>query len=238
MDIEGLGPAIIEQLLAAGLVKDPADLYGLTKEQLAGLERLAEKSAQNLVNGIAASKGRPLPRLIFAFGIRHVGETVARLLAECFRTINRVAEASLEELNAVQGVGPQIAASVHHFFRQDETTEVLRKLRELEVLPVEEAEPEARSQAFAGKSFVFTGTLETMQRGDAEAQVRALGAAATSSVSKNTSFVVAGAKAGSKLEKARKLGVPVITEQEYQEMLEAALTALDGSAQDSAEPLP
>jgi DNA ligase (NAD+) len=202
------------------------------------LERLAEKSAQNLVKSIEASKGRPLPRLIFAFGIRHVGETVARLLAECFRTINRVAEASLEDLNSVQGVGPQIAASVHHFFRQDETTEVLRKLREYGVLPVDEAEPEARSQVFAGKSFVFTGTLETMQRGDAEAQVRALGAAATSSVSKNTSYVVAGAKAGSKLDKARQLGVPVITEQDYLVMLQEALSGTEGSAQESPTPLP
>ena len=238
MDIEGLGPAIIEQLLATGLVKDPADLYGLEKDQLAGLERLAEKSAQNLVNGIAASKGRSLPRLIFAFGIRHVGETVARLLAECFRTIGRVADASLDELNAVQGVGPQIAASVHHFFRQDETLEVLRKLREYDVLPVEEAEPEARSQVFAGKSFVFTGTLETMQRGDAEAQVRALGAAATSSVSKNTSYVVAGAKAGSKSDKARQLGIQILTEQEYREMLEAALDGAEGTAQESSENTP
>jgi DNA ligase (NAD+) len=222
MDIEGLGPAIIEQLLSRGLVQDPADLYTLEKEQLAELERMAEKSAQNLVNGIAASKGRPLPRLIFAFGIRHVGETVARLLAECFRTVERLAEASLEELNGVQGVGPQIAESVHRFFRQDETAAVLAKLRAAGVLPAEEAAPQARSQAFAGKSFVFTGTLETLQRSDAEAQVRELGGAATSSVSKSTSFVVAGAKAGSKLEKARQLGITILTEQEFTAMAEEA----------------
>lgn len=238
MDIEGLGPAIIEQLLTTGLVKDPADLYGLKKEQLAGLERLAEKSAQNLVNAIEASKGRPLARLIFAFGIRHVGETVARLLAECFRTIDRVANASLDDLNSVQGVGPQIAASVHHFFRQGETEVVLQKLRGYGVLPAEEAIPEAHSQAFAGKSFVFTGTLETLQRTDAEAQVRALGGAASSSVSRSTSFVVAGAKAGSKLEKARKLGVPVITEQEYLTMLAQAQSGAEASAQDSPPSLP
>lgn len=238
MDIEGLGPAIIEQLLATGLVKDPADLYALKKEQLAELERMADKSAQNLVNAIEASKGRPLARLIFAFGIRHVGETVARLLAECFLTIDRLAAASLDELNSVQGVGPQIATSVYNFFRQGETEVVLQKLRAHGVLPEEAAVPEARSQAFAGKSFVFTGTLETLQRGDAEAQVRALGGAASSSVSRSTSFVVAGAKAGSKLEKARQLGVAVITEQEYLTMLAQAQAGSGSPAQESPDAPP
>ncbi|HEU4752970.1 MAG TPA: NAD-dependent DNA ligase LigA, partial [Armatimonadota bacterium] len=135
MDIEGLGPAQIEQLLQKGYVKDPADLYFLTKEQLLTLERLAEKSATNLLNAIEASKGRPLPRLIFALGIRHVGETVARLLAESFRSLDRLAAASVEELAAVQGIGPQIARSIHHFFQQAETKEVLRKLREAGVFP-------------------------------------------------------------------------------------------------------
>lgn len=219
MEIEGLGPAIIEQLLARKLIEDPADLYSLTVDQLAALDRLAEKSAQNLVSAIAASKGRPLARLIFAFGIRHVGETVARLLAEYFRTIDRLAAASLEDLSQVQGVGPQIAESVYRFFRQDETIRVLEKLRAAGVLPREEAVPEAASSALAGKSFVFTGTLETMQRSEAEALVRRLGGAATGSVSRNTTHVVAGAKAGSKLDKARQLGIPVLTEQEFLEMV-------------------
>jgi DNA ligase (NAD+) len=220
MDIEGLGPAQIRQLLEKGYVRDPADLYCLKKEQLLTLERLAEKSAQNLLNAIQASKGRPLPRLIFGLGIRHVGEMVARLLAERFGSIERLAEASLEELNAVQGIGPQIAESIHRFFRQDETKEVLRKLREEEVLPKGRAVSEARSAAFAGMSFVFTGTLQTMQRSEAEAKVRELGGSAAGSVSKSTTHLVAGEKAGSKLEKARQLGAKVLTEQEFLALLE------------------
>jgi len=219
MEVEGLGPAIIEQLLEQQIIRDPADLYSLTQEQLGGLERMGEKSAANLIASIAATKQRPLSRLIFAFGIRHVGETVARVLAEWFGTIDRLAEASLEELNQVQGVGPQIAESVFHFFRQDETAALLAKLREAGALPETVATPEARSNAFAGMSFVFTGTLETMQRSEAEARARQLGGAATGSVSRSTTHVVAGAKAGSKLDKARQLGITVLTEQEYVEML-------------------
>lgn len=266
MDIEGLGPAIIRQLITrarppklrdvrrwrrvvpvrrqpagagcrsrrraggvrlalpqpAPFVRDPADLYFLTQEDLIGLERLAEKSAANLVAAIQGSKGRPLPRLVFALGIRHVGETVARLLAESFRALDRLERASLEELNGVSGVGPQIADSIYRFFRQDETKEVLRKLRLAGVLPEAEAVPEARSRAFSGKSFVFTGTLPTLQRADAEAKVRELGGAATGSVTKSTSFVVAGEKAGSKLEKARQLGIPVLTEEQFQQMVAEA----------------
>ncbi|HTE17177.1 MAG TPA: NAD-dependent DNA ligase LigA, partial [Armatimonadota bacterium] len=223
MDIEGLGPAQIDQLLSRACVKDPADLYFLTMEQLLTLERLAERSAQNLLKAITASKGRPLPRLIFALGIRHVGETVARLLAERFRAIDHLAGASQEELNAVQGVGPQIAESVHRFFRQDETTEVLRKLREAGVLPVGAngtGEPEARSRAFDKMSFVFTGALTQLQRSEAEAKVRELGGSAGSSVTKSTTHVVAGEKAGSKLERARQLGIPILSEMEFLQMVE------------------
>jgi DNA ligase (NAD+) len=223
MDIEGLGPAQIEQLLEKEYVRDPADLYSLTREQVLSLERLAEKSAQNLLNAIEASKGRPLPRLIFALGIRHVGETVARLLAECFGCIDRLAAAGMEELSAVQGIGPQIADSIHRFFRQEETAAVLEKLRSAGVLPEGRERSEARSQAFAGMSFVFTGSLETMQRSEAEAKVRQLGGAAGSSVTKSTTHVVAGEKAGSKLEKARQLGIPVLSEQEFGTMLEQAV---------------
>lgn len=222
MDIEGLGPAQIEQLLTRGYVKDPGDLYYLTKEQLLSLERLAEKSAQNLLDAIQGSKGRPLPRLIFALAIRHVGETVARLLAERFGSIDRLEQASEEQLNAVPGIGPQIAASIHRFFRQDETRVVLDKLRRAGVLPAEQARSEALSDAFTGKTFVFTGTLEHLQRSDAEAMVRELGGAATGSVTRSTTHVVAGEKAGSKLEKARSLGIPILTEAEFLEMVKEA----------------
>ena len=220
MDIEGLGPAQIEQLLQKEYVKDPADLYFLTKEQILTLERLAEKSATNLLQSIQGSKQRPLPRLIFALGIRHVGETIARMLSEHFRSIDRLAAASLDELNAVHGIGPQIAESVHRFFQQDETKEAVRKLREAGVLPEESQATEAVSGAFSGKSFVFTGTLEQMTRDQAEARVRELGGTASGSVTKTTTHVVAGPKAGSKLEKAQKLGLPVLTEAEFIQMLE------------------
>jgi DNA ligase (NAD+) len=225
MDIEGLGPAQIEQLMSRGFVRDPGDLYHLTKDQLLTLERLAERSAQNLLDSIGGSKGRPLPRLVFALGIRHVGETVARLLAERFGSIDRLAAASIEDLNAVQGIGPQIAASIHHFFQQSETTEVLAKLREAGVFPTGEAVNEARCNAFAGMNFVFTGSLEQLQRQDAEAMVRELGGAAGSSVTRSTTHVVAGEKAGSKLEKAQSLGIPVLTEQDFLQMVEEARAA-------------
>jgi DNA ligase (NAD+) len=230
MDIEGLGPAQIEQLLEKGYVRDSADLYYLTKEQILSLERLAEKSAQNLLSSIQASKGRPLPRLIFGLGVRHVGETMARILAESFGSIDRLAAATLDELNAVQGVGPQIADSVHRFFRQDETKTVLDKLRAAGVLPAGEAVPEERSGAFRGMCFVFTGTLETMARPDAEARVRELGGAASSSVTKSVTHVVAGEKAGSKLDRARQLDIPILTEPEFHAMLERATR--DGSIAD------
>lgn len=222
MDIEGLGPAQIEQLLQKEYVKDPADLYFLTREQLLTLERLAEKSAGNLLEAIQRSKHRPLPRLIFALGIRHVGETIARTLAEYFRSVQRLANATLDELHAVPGVGPQIGDSVHRFFQQSETQEVLRKLREADVLPTESEAAEAESRPFAGMSFVFTGTLQAMTREQAETRVRVLGGTAGSSVTRSTTHVVAGPKAGSKLEKAQKLGIPVLTEQEFQKLLETA----------------
>jgi DNA ligase (NAD+) len=226
MDIEGLGPAQIEQLLERGLVRDPADLYTLELPQLLELERLAEKSAANLVAAIAASRERPLPRLVFALGIRHVGETVARLLAERFRSLDALAAATLDELNAVQGVGPQIAASIHAYFQQPEARAMLDKLRAAGVASPEGEGREARSDAFAGKSFVFTGTLTRMQRAEAEALVRELGGAAGSSVTKATTHLVAGEKAGSKLDKARSLGVSILTEDDFLALVTSARDAL------------
>lgn len=219
MDIEGLGPAQVRQLLERGLVKDPADLYALDEEQLLTLDRMAEKSARNLLAAIEASKERPLPRLLFAFGIRHVGETVARNLAESFGSLDRLAAAELDELNAAQGVGPRIAESVHLFFRQTETQDVLEKLRQYGVQPRGGATAEAHSAAWRGMNVVFTGTLQHLQRSEAEARVRELGGAAGSSVTKSTTHVVAGEKAGSKLAKAEKLGIPVLTEEAFLAML-------------------
>jgi DNA ligase (NAD+) len=219
MDIDGLGPAQAEQLVSLGYVQDPSDLYSLTKEQLLTLERLAERSAQNLLNAIDRSRGRPLARLIFGLGIRHVGEHVARLLANHFGTIDRLSVASEAELAAVPGVGPQIAASVARFFRQEETTAALDKLRAAGVLP--EAPPSAAEgdRPFAGMTFVFTGGLETMTRAEAEEAVRARGGATSGSVSKKTRYVVAGEGGGSKLARAEELGVTVLTEAQFREML-------------------
>jgi len=232
--VEGLGPAQIDQLIDRGFVSDPGDLYSLTLEQVVSLERLAERSAQNLLNAIENSKGRPLPRLVFALGIRHVGETVARLLTEAFGSLDRLSEASLEELSTVPGVGPQIAESVYRYFRQEQTAAMLAKLREAGVVPEPSAAPQSRSGAFTGLSFVFTGSLETMGRAEAEENVRQLGGSAGSSVSKSTTHVVAGEKAGSKLDKAKKLGIPVLTEQDFAAMLrdaEAAVVAPPAQAE-------
>jgi DNA ligase (NAD+) len=222
MDIDGLGPAHVEQLVKLGFVHDPADLYALTKEQLLTLERLAERSAQNLLDAIDRSRSRPLARLLFGLGIRHVGEHVARLLAEHFGSIERLRAASEEQLAAVPGVGPQIAASVARFFRQEETTAALEKLKAAGVLPEAAGEHEQGERPFAGMTFVFTGGLETMTRPEAEEAVRARGGVASGSVSKKTRYVVAGEGGGSKLARAQELGVPVISEAEFREMLEGA----------------
>jgi DNA ligase (NAD+) len=223
VDIEGLGPAQIDQLIEKGYVRDPGDLYLLTREHVLSLERLAEKSAQNLLDAIAASKGRPLARVLFGLGIRHVGETVARLLIQRFGSLDRMAEATQEELGGVQGIGPKIAASLFAYLQRDATRALLAKLKEQGVVTEGAGAAEAQSAAFAGFNFVFTGSLELMGRTEAEALVRRMGGAAGSSVSKSTTHVVAGAKAGSKLEKAQKLGIPVLTEAEFQRMVQDAV---------------
>jgi len=217
MDIEHVGPALVDQLIEKGLVHDPADLYYLKKDDLAKLERMAEKSASNVINAIEASKGRPLSRLINALGIRHVGERTAEVLADRFGSLDALINANEEELAAIPGIGPVVAASIARFFSEPENLEVLQKLKEAGVAPKAEARRE--TAAFAGKTVVFTGGLESMTREQAEALVRKLGANPSSSVSKNTDLVVAGEKAGSKLEKARQLGVKVISETEFVDLL-------------------
>jgi len=219
MDIEGLGAALVEQLVDTGLVADPGDLYFLKekKDQLVSLERMAEKSASNLLAAIEASKSRPLDRLIFALGIRHVGATVARALAERFRDLDALASATEDEIAATPGVGPTIARSVVTFFQQEFTRTLIEKLKAAGVNLKAETEAPAQ-RPLEGKSFVFTGALATMTRGEAERLVAQLGGRPSSSVSKATSYVVAGENAGSKLDKARQLGVPVLTEQEFRRM--------------------
>lgn len=216
MDIEGLGPALIDQLVDRGLIRDAADLYFLTAEQLRTLERVGEKSAENLLRSIAASKDRPLRRLLVGLGIRFVGERVAELLAERFRSLDALMAAGEDELTSVPEIGPRIAESVRSFFAQEQTRVLVEKLRRAGVRLADE-EPAAADgdRPLAGKTFVFTGTLSSMTRTQAQALVQSLGGRVASGVSRATDYVVAGADPGSKLDRARELGVPVLDEDAF-----------------------
>ena len=220
MDIDGVGPALIDQLIEHDLIRNPADLYYLTVENIEALERMARKSAENAVNAIKSSKTAPLSRVIYALGIRHVGERTAAALAERFESIDDLSTAAEDEIARVPDVGPVVAASVRGFFDREQNQEVIRKLKAAGIDPTEEKRREA--DAFAGKTIVFTGALARLTREQAKALVYKLGASPSGSVSKNTNLVVAGEKAGSKLDKARTLGVPVISEDEFLEMVREA----------------
>ncbi len=223
MDIEGLGTKLVEQIVDGGRVKDPADLYGLTLEDWAGLERMAEKSAQNLLDALEASKERPLSRVLFALGIRNVGEHVADILASHFAGIDAVVSASVEQLEEIGEVGPIVAQSVVDFFSNEANREVVERLKQAGLTALAgggAAVVEAKGDAFAGQTFVFTGKLEQMTRNEAEEKVRQLGGRAASSVSKKTDYVVAGPGAGTKLAKAEQLGVAVISEDDFLKMCE------------------
>ncbi|HWR31833.1 MAG TPA: NAD-dependent DNA ligase LigA [Negativicutes bacterium] len=223
MNIDGLGPSIIESLLEAGLIADAADLYSLTVTQLSEMERMGEKSAGNLVSAIAASREAGLGRLLFALGIRFVGAKVAGILAKAYRKIDAVAEAAMDELVQIPDIGPRIAESVVGYFSDPEHLTLIEKLRQAGV-KMEDAPPvNSAPQIFAGKSFVLTGTLTTMGRDAASAEIEKRGGKATSAVSRRTDFVLAGAEAGSKLAKANELGVRVLTEQEFLAMLETGV---------------
>lgn len=219
MDIEGLGPAVLEQLLAQELVKSPADLYRLTVSQLMTLERMGEKSSQNLVDAIAKTKENDLYRLIFALGIRHIGQKAAKLLTGRFRSVDELFAASQEEIASIEGFGGIMAESVAEFFAQPGTARLIGELRDADV-NLESRAAETADARFAGKTFVLTGTLPTMTRNEASALVEKYGGKVSSSVSKKTSYVLAGEEAGSKLTKANQLGVTVITEEEFLKMLE------------------
>jgi DNA ligase (NAD+) len=222
MDIEGLGVEIINQLVDSGLVRRLPDLYRLTQEPLLELERMGEKSVQNLLDGIAASKGRGLARVLSGLAIPHVGTGVAELLAQHFRTIDSLMAASTEQLSNVNGIGPVLAESVHAYFHGTAGRKMVEDLRTLGVKLTEDAKPKAAEVGGAdltGKTFVVTGTLEHFSREDIEELIKSLGGKATGSVSKNTDYVIAGDKAGSKLEKARTLGVKVLTEKEFQKLI-------------------
>jgi DNA ligase (NAD+) len=224
MDIDGVGEKLCQALFEAGLIKDAADLYYLTKKQLLGLERMADKSVSNVLNSIERSKDRPLARVIFALGILHVGEQYAELLAERFNSINDLAKAREEELSDLSSIGPKIAESIVAFFRQEGNKQIIKKLRKagvrLEREKVKEAKPE--ESPLAGLEFVLTGKLESFSRSEAEAKIKALGGKAGSDVTRKTSYVVVGADPGSKLAKAEKLGIKTINEAEFLKLLDKA----------------
>jgi DNA ligase (NAD+) len=224
MDIDGVGEKLCRALFEAGLVKDAADLYYLTKEQLLGLERMADKSASNVLNSIEKSKDRPLARVIFALGILHVGEQYAELLAEQFQSIDQLAEASQEELSDLPSIGPKIAESIVAFFRQEGNRQIIEKLRKADVRLEREKVGEGLvpSLPLAGLEFVLTGKLESLSRSEAEAKIEALGGKAGSDVTRKTSYVVVGADPGSKLAKAEKLGIKTLSESEFLKLLNKA----------------
>ncbi|MDZ7344480.1 MAG: NAD-dependent DNA ligase LigA [candidate division KSB1 bacterium] len=219
MNIDGLGEKLIEQLVDKGLVKSFADLYFLTKDQLAELERMAEKSAQNIIDAIAKSREVTLDRFIYALGIRHVGEHMARVLAKEFGTLEALQKADVDRLMQIHEVGPQVAESVTRFFREKKNLATIERLKKGGVKIRAMAQPQAADQKFASKTFVFTGALEKFTRDEAERLVEERGGRAASSVSKKTDYVVAGPGAGSKLEKAKELGVAVISEEEFLNMV-------------------
>ncbi len=221
MDIDGVGEKLCQALFEAGLVKDAADLYYLTREQLLGLEKMADKSVSNVLNSIEGSKNRLLPRVIFALGILHVGEEYAELLAENFTSIDELAKADREKLLSIPSIGPKIADSILAFFRQEGNRRTIEKLRRAGVRLEMEKSEEAKHKELplAGLEFVITGKLEAFARSEAEAKIKALGGKAGSDVTKKTSYVVVGADPGSKLAKAEKLGVKTLSEAEFLQLL-------------------
>ena len=222
MNIDGLGDKIVDQLVSTGMVKDFADLYHLDAEKLAGLERMAEKSADNLLREIAASKANDLSRLIYALGIRFVGERTAQLLAGHFGSIEALEKADEQALTNVAEVGPKVAASIAEFFSERANRRVIERLREAGIDP-RHARQETISNRLAGQAFVFTGTLARRSREEAGELVGRHGGKVVSSVSKNTDYVVVGADPGSKYDKAQSLGVRTLTEDEFDALLEGKL---------------
>jgi len=215
MDIEGLGEVAVEQLVERRLVNDIADIYALERKDLLKLDLFAEKKADNLLNGIEKSKTRPLSRVLYGLGIRHVGEKAALVLAEKFKTMEALSRAGEEELQAIHEVGPVLAQSIVAYFKFETTPAILRKLKRAGLTMKEDAAKAKGPQLLAGKTVVFTGELMQFSRSEAERRVRELGGNATGSVSAKTDFVVIGKAPGSKFTKAQKLGVKVLTEKEF-----------------------
>jgi DNA ligase (NAD+) len=220
MNIDGLGEKIIEQLVDKDLIKDYADLYRLTLDHLLTLERMGPKLADNILTAIRGSHKTTLERLIYALGILHVGEHIAKLLAHEFSTLEELSQASSERLTGIKGIGEQIASSIVKFFEQKGNQKVIRKLKEFGVeVPSRPARPRPKDLKLSGKSFVFTGGLKTLSREEAESRVESLGGKASSSVSKKTDYVVVGEDPGSKYEKAKAFGVKILSEDDFLKLL-------------------
>ena len=220
MDMEGLGPAVLEQLVAHQLVSSPVDLYSLNKEALVDLERMGEKSAENLLNAVEKSKGNDFYRFIYALGIRHIGLRAAKLLTQRFPTIDQILKATPEEIAAIDGFGQIMAESAAYYFSLPETRTLIDSFRTKGVNLESFEKEESKDLRFSGKTFVLTGALPTYTRAEAGKMIEDRGGKVSSSVSKKTSFVLAGEEVGSKLTKAQKLGVPVISEEEFLAMLQ------------------
>jgi DNA ligase (NAD+) len=218
LDIEGLGESVVDQLVSEKLISNYGDLYDLTIDQIIPLERMAEKSAQNLIDGIASSKNQPFEKVLYALGIRFVGKTVAKDLAEAFKTLESLQSATEDELLGVDSIGPRIAESVIEFFSNEINQKILAKLQSAG-LQFEIEEKELASNIFEGKKIVLTGTLPTLSRNEAKELIEKNGGKTASSVSKNTDYVLAGESAGSKLTKAQDLGVEILDEQQFLSMI-------------------
>ena len=219
MDIDGLGPAVLELLVNEGLVKSPADLYRLKIDDVSSLERMAEKSANNLISAVEKSKENELYRLVFALGIRNIGLKAAKLLCENFPTIDDIMNAKAVDFETIDGFGKVMALSIENYFALDGTKELISDLKSLG-LKMKSSASKSSGGIFSGKTFVLTGTLPTMKRSEASKIIEENGGKTSSSVSKKTSYVLAGEEAGSKLTKAQSLGITIITEDEFKAMLE------------------
>jgi DNA ligase (NAD+) len=218
MDIEGMGPQTVKTLIERGFITDEADVFYLRPEPLLALEGFAQKKVDNLLASIAAAKQRPLAQLLASLGIDGVGGTIAELLAQHFGSVERLAEASVEEIDALEGIGPVLADNVAAWFADDTNRQIVEKMR-LAGVNLRAAEKRAASEALAGLTFVLTGTLPTLSRDEAAALIEAHGGKVTGSVSKKTSYVLMGESPGSKADKARSLGVPIISESDLYQMI-------------------